>query len=77
MGKEACEYPWLGMTRALSESGLPFWPVHADDLEKYADRLNLLILPNVCDSHSRTGTDGTGLAEAGQRTDFVRRYFAL
>lgn len=46
-GKEACEYPWLGMTRALSESGLPFWPVHADDLEKYADRLNLLILPNV------------------------------
>ena len=29
-GKEACEYPWLGMTRALSESGLPFWPVHAD-----------------------------------------------
>ncbi len=46
-GKERCEYPWLGVTRALSEAGLPFWPVHADDLEKYADRLELLILPNT------------------------------
>lgn len=45
--REKCEYPWLGITRTLSQAGLPFWPVHADDVEKYAERLQLLILPNL------------------------------
>lgn len=36
-----------GMTQALSRAGIPFMPVHADDLKKYADRLSVLLLPNV------------------------------
>lgn len=39
--------PWIGMTRALSAAGIPFLPIHADDIEKYGDRLKVLILPNV------------------------------
>lgn len=40
----ACFY---GMTESLSRAGIPFLPVHADDIAAYAKRLELLILPNV------------------------------
>ena len=36
-----------GMTESLSRAGIPFLPIHADDINKYADRLSLLILPNI------------------------------
>ena len=36
-----------GITQMLSRAGLPFMPVHTDDLAKYKDRLSLLIIPNV------------------------------
>lgn len=36
-----------GMTESLSKAGIPFLPIHADDIGKYGDRLRLLILPNV------------------------------
>lgn len=36
-----------GMTESLSRAGIPFMPVHADDIGRYADRLEVLILPNV------------------------------
>lgn len=46
-GKEVCGYPFTGFSRALSKAGIPFIPVHADDIDKYARRLETLILPNV------------------------------
>ncbi len=36
-----------GMTESLSRAGIPFLPIHADDIRRYGDRLELLILPNV------------------------------
>ena len=36
-----------GMTESLSRAGIPFLPIHADDIGHYADRLSLLILPNI------------------------------
>lgn len=46
-GKVKCGYPFFGFARALSRAGIPFLPVHADDLDQYADRLQTIILPNV------------------------------
>lgn len=46
-GKERCGYPFYGFAKALSRAGIPFMPVHADDLAKYADRLEAVVLPNV------------------------------
>lgn len=36
-----------GMTRSLSRAGIPYLPIHADDIGKYEDRLELLILPGM------------------------------
>ena len=36
-----------GMTESLSRAGIPFLPIHADDIGKYGERLQLLILPNL------------------------------
>ena len=36
-----------GVCQCLSRAGLPFIPVHADDVSRYRDRLTLLIAPNV------------------------------
>ncbi len=36
-----------GITESLSKAGIPFIPLHADDIETYKDKLELLILPNV------------------------------
>lgn len=46
-GKEVCGYPFAGFARSLSKAGIPFVPVHADDIEKYGNRLETIILPNV------------------------------
>lgn len=45
--KERCTYPWLGFLRALSRAGIPFLPIHADDISRYRERLQTIILPNV------------------------------
>lgn len=44
---EKAAFPWLGMTKALSVAGFAFLPVHADDIDTYADRMQTLVLPNV------------------------------
>lgn len=36
-----------GITHSLSRAGIPFLPIHADDIEKYEERLELLVLPGV------------------------------
>ncbi len=46
-GKELCGYPFTGFARALSRAGIPFIPIHADDIDKYASRLETIVLPNV------------------------------
>lgn len=43
--KSTC--PWVGFTRALSRYGIPFLPVHSSDIDRYADRLQTIVLPNV------------------------------
>ncbi len=45
--QEKSAYPFVGFTVALSKAGIPFVPIHADDIGKYEDRLDTLILPNV------------------------------
>ena len=44
---EKSAFPWYGITQAFSEAGIPFLPVHAEDIEKYEDRLQTLVLPNL------------------------------
>ena len=46
-GKERCGYPFYGFAKALSRAGIPFVPIHADDLKRYGDRLKAIVLPNV------------------------------
>ena len=41
------EMPWRGMLQALVRARIPFLPVHADDIERDASGLSLLILPNL------------------------------
>ncbi len=44
---EKSAYPWYGITQALSEAGIAFVPIHADDIDKYSERLQTLVLPNL------------------------------
>ncbi len=44
---EKTAYPWAGFCRALSKAGIPFLPIHAEDINKYADRIETLILPET------------------------------
>lgn len=46
-GRTISGYPFFGFARALSKAGIPFVPVHTDDLDRYADRLQAIVLPNV------------------------------
>lgn len=39
--------PWNGITQALIRARIPYVPVHADDIERDASGLRLLILPNL------------------------------
>jgi len=44
---ERVGYPWIGFCRALSKGHIPFLPIHVEDLERYRDRIETLILPNL------------------------------
>ncbi len=46
-GEYLAELPWRGITQALIRSRIPFTPIHADDIERDADRSSLLVLPNL------------------------------
>jgi hypothetical protein len=39
--------PWTGITQALIRARIPYVPVHANDIERDASELSLLILPNL------------------------------
>jgi hypothetical protein len=41
------ELPWRGITQALIRARIPYLPVHADHVDRDADRFSALILPNV------------------------------
>ena len=45
--KERVGMPWRGVLSALHRARIPFLPVHMDDLLRYADRFDTLILPDV------------------------------
>lgn len=44
---EKSAYPWIGFTRVLSKYSIPFLPIHADDIAKYSEQIDTLILPDV------------------------------
>lgn len=44
---ELVELPWRGMTEALIRARIPYLPVHADHIDRDANMLSLLILPNL------------------------------
>lgn len=57
----------------MSEGAIPFLPVHADDIDRYASRLNTLILPDVAvltpaqeDSIVRFALSGKNLIVTGR-----------
>jgi hypothetical protein len=41
------EQPWRGVTQALIRARIPYLPVHADQIQRDASDLSLLILPNL------------------------------
>lgn len=41
------DLPWQGMTEALVRARIPHIPVHADHIDREAEQLSLLILPNL------------------------------
>ena len=45
--RERVSLPYRGFAHALHEAGLPFLPVHIDDIEKYQDRIDTLILSDI------------------------------
>lgn len=44
---DVVDAPYTGFMHALVRARIPYVPVHADDLDRHATRLQLLILPNV------------------------------
>ncbi|MDR1161204.1 MAG: hypothetical protein LBK45_02585 [Tannerellaceae bacterium] len=38
--------PWQGIVQALIREGIPYQPLHVDDIDRDASRFSLLILPN-------------------------------
>lgn len=45
--EELVEQPWRGLTQALLRARIPYLPVHADDLDREAANLSVLVLPNL------------------------------
>jgi hypothetical protein len=45
--RERVTNPWKGFCQALSRYRIPFLPINAQDINKYAHRLSTLILPDV------------------------------
>ena len=41
------ELPWRGITQALIRARIPYLPVHADHIDRDAQHLSLLVLPNL------------------------------
>lgn len=65
--------PYTGMMHALVRARVPYVPVHLDDVEKTADRVRTLILPNVaalsdaqCESLRRYVAAGGSLLVTGE-----------
>jgi hypothetical protein len=44
---ELCFLPHFGIVQALIRKRIPYMPVHVDDIAKYADDLDVLVLPNL------------------------------
>ena len=44
---DVVDAPYTGFMHALVRARIPYLPVHADDIDRQAARLKLLILPNV------------------------------
>ncbi len=42
-----CAAAFRGTAKALMDEGIPFLPVHADDLDAYRNQLRVLVLPNL------------------------------
>ena len=64
--------PYWGAVQALIRDRIPYLPVHADHIVREAERLSLLILPNVgalsdsqCDAIRRFVADGGGVLASG------------
>ncbi len=47
MAAEVVDAPYTGFMHALVRARIPYLPVHADEIERQADSLKVLILPNV------------------------------
>ena len=45
--REKVGLPWKGFTQALSRYRIPFLPINAQDINRYADRLQTLVLPDI------------------------------
>ena len=44
---ERLSLPWRGWTRALVRARMPYLPIHADDIARFAPGLKVIIAPNV------------------------------
>ena len=45
--REQVELPWRGWTQALLKARIQYVPIHADDLDRQAAGLSVLVLPNI------------------------------
>lgn len=45
--KERCVLPWVGFCKALYKHRISYIPVHARDINRYMDRIKVLILPDL------------------------------
>ncbi len=41
------DQPWRGISQALVRARVPFLPLHVDDIDREAERLAVLVLPNL------------------------------
>ena len=75
--EERAVLPQLGMRQALIRARIPYVPVHADHIDRDADSLALIILPNVgalseaqCESIRRFVEHGGGLVATGESSRY-------
>ncbi len=62
---ELVDQPWRGITQALIRARIPFIPVHADDIDRDAPQLSLLILPSLGAMTDAQVTSVRNFVEAG------------
>jgi Hypothetical glycosyl hydrolase 6 len=72
-GELMVQLPWRGITEALIRARIPYIPVHADDIDREAEGLKLLILPglgvmtdNQIEAVRRFVKGGRGLIATGE-----------